>query len=95
MLTIEQCRTFAAEYKTVLLGISRSWTALAHQLENLMAIVKDEGRKPPQLPVLNDIEWASKSRRHFRSAAIRVRKLLADPEIFRGCLAPVFRLFIA
>jgi hypothetical protein len=57
MPTIEQCRTYAAEYKilgkdqqisarrsTVLLGISRSWTALAHQLENLTAIANDEGR---------------------------------------------------
>ena len=51
MLTIEQCRAYAAEYKilgkdrqnsarrsTVLLGISRSWTALAHQLESLTEI---------------------------------------------------------
>ena len=55
MPTIEQCRTYAEEYKTlgknrqisarrssVLLGISRSWTALAHQLESLTVIVKDE-----------------------------------------------------
>jgi len=55
VLTIEQCRTYAAEYKTlgndqqisarrstVLLGISRSWTALAHQLEHLTDIVKEE-----------------------------------------------------
>jgi hypothetical protein len=58
MPTIEQCRTYAAEYKilakdqqisarrsTVLLGISRSWTALAHQLENLTAIAKEEESK--------------------------------------------------
>jgi hypothetical protein len=57
MPTIEQCRTYAADYKilgrdrqisgrrsSVLLGISRSWTALAHQLENLTVIVKDEGK---------------------------------------------------
>jgi len=57
MLTIEQCRTYAAEYKvlgkeqqisarrsSVFLGISRSWTALAHQLENLTITVKDEGK---------------------------------------------------
>jgi hypothetical protein len=57
MPTIEQCRTFAAEYKvlgkeqynsarrsSVLLSISNSWTALAHQLENLTIIVKDEGK---------------------------------------------------
>jgi hypothetical protein len=56
MPTIEQCRTYAEEYKvlgkeqqisarrsSVLLGISRSWTALAHQLENLTVTVKDEG----------------------------------------------------
>jgi hypothetical protein len=53
--TVEQCKTFAAEYRamgsdpqlsarrsTVLLGISRSWTALAHQLESLTTIVKEE-----------------------------------------------------
>ena len=58
MPTIEQCRTYAAEYKilgndrqtsarrsTVLLSISRSWTALANQLENLTVIVKDEKKK--------------------------------------------------
>jgi hypothetical protein len=52
---IEQCRTYAAEYKilgkdqkisarrsAVHLGISRSWTALAHQLEHLTVIVKEE-----------------------------------------------------
>jgi hypothetical protein len=57
MPTIEQCRTYAAEYKilgkeqtistrrsAVLLSISRSWTALAHQLENLAVVVKDEGK---------------------------------------------------
>jgi hypothetical protein len=55
--TIEQCRKCATEYKilgkdqkissrrsAVLLGISRSWTALAHQLENLTAIIKEEGK---------------------------------------------------
>ena len=55
MPTIEQCRTYAAEYKllatdqtisarrsSVLISISRSWTALAHQLENLTLIDKDE-----------------------------------------------------
>jgi hypothetical protein len=53
--TVEQCRTYAAEYKilgndqrisarrsSVLLNISRSWMALAHQLENLTLVVKDE-----------------------------------------------------
>ena len=57
MLTAQQCRTFAAEYKilgkdqqilgrrsAVLLAISRSWTALAHQLDALTLIVKDEGK---------------------------------------------------
>jgi hypothetical protein len=57
MPTIEQCRTHAADYKilgkdqqisarrsSVLLSISRSWTALAHQLENLAMVVKDEGK---------------------------------------------------
>jgi hypothetical protein len=56
MPTIEQCRAYAANYKTlgddpvnsarrsaVLLGISRSWTALAHQFENLATIVSSEG----------------------------------------------------
>jgi hypothetical protein len=55
MLTIEQCKAHAAEYKTcgknpnnsdrkssVLVSISHSLTALAHQLESLAAIVKDE-----------------------------------------------------
>jgi hypothetical protein len=58
MPTIEQCRTYAAEYKvlgndrqiaarrsTVLLSISRSWTALANQLENLTVIVKDKKKE--------------------------------------------------
>jgi hypothetical protein len=53
--TIEQCKTYASEYKTLgydpeissrrstsLLSISRSWTALAHKLENLAVIVRDE-----------------------------------------------------
>jgi hypothetical protein len=57
MPTIEQCRAHAADYKilgkdqqisarrsSVLLGISRSWTALAHQLENLAIAVNDEGK---------------------------------------------------
>jgi len=57
MPTIEQCKTYAEEYKilaktqqisarrsSVLLGISRSWTALSHQLESLTVIVKDEGK---------------------------------------------------
>jgi hypothetical protein len=56
MPTVEQCRAYAANYKTlgadpansarraaVLMGISRSWTALAHQFENLAAIVSSEG----------------------------------------------------
>ena len=55
MPSIEQCRAYAAEYKilgadrrnsarrsTVLMNISRSWTALAHQLESLAVIVKSE-----------------------------------------------------
>src|SRR4029077_1815368 len=56
--TVEQCRAYAAEHK--LLGadlrhsarrsavhknISRSWTALGHQLESLAVIVKSEGKK--------------------------------------------------
>jgi hypothetical protein len=53
--TIEDCKRYASAYKTlgndegisarrstVLLGISRSWTALANQLENLSVIMKDE-----------------------------------------------------
>jgi hypothetical protein len=57
MPSIEQCRSFAAQYKklavdprnsarrsTVLMNISRSWTALAHQLESLADIEKSEGR---------------------------------------------------
>jgi hypothetical protein len=54
---IQQCKTYAAEYQILgkdqkisarrsigLLGISRSWTTLAHQLENLTAIVNEEGK---------------------------------------------------
>jgi hypothetical protein len=57
MPTIEQCRAHAADYKilgkdqqisvrrsSVLLSISRSWIGLAHQLENLAIVVKDEGK---------------------------------------------------
>jgi hypothetical protein len=57
MPTVEQCRAYAAEYKilgehprysarrsTVLKSISRSWTALANQLENLALIEKSEGK---------------------------------------------------
>jgi hypothetical protein len=55
MPSVEQCRAYAAEHKilganprnsarrsTVLMNISRSWTALAHQLENLADIAKSE-----------------------------------------------------
>jgi hypothetical protein len=54
--TAEQCRAYAAEHKlgaadpgnsarrvTVLTNISRSWTALANQLESLAGIIKAEG----------------------------------------------------
>jgi hypothetical protein len=57
MPTVEQCRAYAAEYKllgthpknsarrsSVLKNISRSWTALAKQLESLEAIEKSEGK---------------------------------------------------
>jgi hypothetical protein len=56
MPSVEQCRAYAAKHKilgadprnsarrtTVLMNISRSWTALAHQLETLAFIVKSEG----------------------------------------------------
>ena len=56
MPTVEQCRTYAANYKTladdpansarrsvVLMGISRSWTRLANQFDSLAIIVKSEG----------------------------------------------------
>ncbi|MBR1237874.1 hypothetical protein [Bradyrhizobium sp. AUGA SZCCT0182] len=55
MISVEQCRINAEKYKalasdpsnsarrcTVLKNISRSWTALAHQLENLDVIDKSE-----------------------------------------------------
>ena len=55
MPTVEQCRAYAVEHKilgadprnsarrsTVLMNISRSWTALAHQLESLAVIAKLE-----------------------------------------------------
>jgi hypothetical protein len=57
MPSVEQCRTYAEEYKTlganpkisarhatVLRNISNSWTALAKQLESLAVIVKSEGK---------------------------------------------------
>jgi hypothetical protein len=57
MPSVEQCRAYAAEYKilgadpknsarrsAVLVSISRSWTALGHQLENLAIIAKSEGK---------------------------------------------------
>jgi hypothetical protein len=58
MTSVEQCRANAAEYKklgadpinsarrsAVLKSISRSWTALGHQLESLAVIEKSEGKK--------------------------------------------------
>jgi hypothetical protein len=57
MPSTEQCRNHAAQYKmlakepnisarrsAVLSNISRSWTALANQLEGLAVIIKDEGK---------------------------------------------------
>jgi hypothetical protein len=57
MPTVEQCKAYAAEHKilaanptnsprrsTVLRNISRSWTALAKQLESLEVMVKSEGK---------------------------------------------------
>jgi hypothetical protein len=57
MPSVEQCRAYAAEYEllaanpgnsarrsAVLMSISRSWTALANQLESLVIIAKSEGR---------------------------------------------------
>jgi hypothetical protein len=57
MPSVEQCRAYAAEYKSlgndsrnsarrsaVLKSISHSWTALGHQLESLADIVKSEGK---------------------------------------------------
>jgi hypothetical protein len=57
MPTVEQCRAYAAEHKilgadpknlarrsAVLMNISRSWTALANQLESLAVIEKSEGK---------------------------------------------------
>jgi hypothetical protein len=56
MPTVAECREDAVNYKTlaadptnsarrttVLASISRSWTALANQYENLALIVKEEG----------------------------------------------------
>lgn len=56
MPTIDQCRTYAANYKilaadpansarraAVLTNISHSWTALGNQLETLALIVSEEG----------------------------------------------------
>ena len=57
MSSVEQCRAYASEHKTlganprnsarrsaVLMNISRSWTTLANQLESLAIIVKSEGK---------------------------------------------------
>lgn len=57
MQTAEQCKAYAAEYlllakepdilsrrATLLLNISRSRTTLAHQLERLTEIIKDESK---------------------------------------------------
>lgn len=57
MPTAEQCKAYAAEYKalaadqtnsarrsSMLRSISRSWTALANQLDALVVIVKEEGK---------------------------------------------------
>ena len=56
MPSVEQCRAYAAQYKilgtnprnsarrtAVLRNISRSWAALANQLESLAVIAKSEG----------------------------------------------------
>jgi hypothetical protein len=69
MPTIQECRKYAAEYKilgkdpqisgrrsTVLLSISRSWTALAHQLENLTTIAKEEEEVRPPTKAASFIE---------------------------------------
>ncbi|MBR1296648.1 hypothetical protein [Bradyrhizobium sp. AUGA SZCCT0042] len=58
MISVEQCRINAEKYKalandpsnserrsTVLKNISRSWTTLAHQLENLDVIEKSEASR--------------------------------------------------
>jgi hypothetical protein len=55
MRSVEQCRAYAAQYKklgidpknsarrsTVLMSVSKTWTTLAHQLENLAMIEKSE-----------------------------------------------------
>ena len=42
--TLGQDQQNSARRANVLLCISRSWAALAHQLENLTIIVKDEGK---------------------------------------------------
>jgi hypothetical protein len=57
MPTIEQCREYALECRerandrqiserrsSVLMNISRSWTALAHQLESLAGIIEKKGK---------------------------------------------------
>jgi hypothetical protein len=57
MPTAEQCRAYATHHKTlgahpmnsarrktVLMNISRSWTALAKQLDSLADIAKSEGK---------------------------------------------------
>jgi hypothetical protein len=57
MPAVEQCRAYATQHKnswrqseksdrqrTLLLSISRCWTALANQLESLALVVKSEGK---------------------------------------------------
>jgi len=64
MISVEQCREYAASCKelgidpnnsarrsTALTGISRSWVALAHQLENLAMIEKSEAVAGQPSPV--------------------------------------------
>jgi hypothetical protein len=57
MQTSKQCQAYAAEYQilgmvrdisirraTALMGISRSWVTLAHQLDRLAEIERDESK---------------------------------------------------
>jgi hypothetical protein len=57
MPTAEQCKAYAAEYQrlgqetdispqraTLLINISRSWTALANQLDRLSILIKEESK---------------------------------------------------
>jgi hypothetical protein len=66
MVSAEQCRAHSAEYAArgmepnvsvqranILTAMSRSWATLAKQTDRDEALVKEEGRRPPQEPAFS------------------------------------------